>query len=52
VGEAKRLELCVLLNRQPDAAALEAVRHAYRLPTDFWWQVLLLRTLQRHCGCA
>lgn len=50
VGEAKRLELCVLLEapdqmqlqvRQPDAAALAAVYEAFRWPDECWWQVRL-----------
>jgi hypothetical protein len=50
VAEAKRLELCVLLEapdqmqlqvRQPDAAALAAVYEAFRWPTELWWQVML-----------
>ena len=48
MGEAKRLELCVLLEapdqmqlqvRQADAAALAAVYEAFRWPHELWWQV-------------
>jgi hypothetical protein len=49
VREAKRLELCVLLEapdqmqlqvRQPDAAALAAVHEAFAWPHELWWQLL------------
>lgn len=48
MGEAKRLELCVLLEapdqmqlqvRQPDDAALAAVHEAFAWPQQLWWQV-------------